>query len=81
MQCIRYLRESEYDHLRWAQIMKQQCHNQNINLDEQPEYLVAERPSNFRWLFLIRTYFKRCSNEISLFEKRYNGGAAPKRPK
>lgn len=57
MQCIRYLRETDYDHLRWAEIMKQQCHNQNINIVD-PEYLIAERLLKFP-LALLDTHVLR----------------------
>jgi hypothetical protein len=48
MQCIRNLRDgSDYDDYRWAQIIRQQCHNLGIDLATEDEYLVAERLLRF----------------------------------
>jgi hypothetical protein len=48
MQCIRNLRDGQdYDDYRWAQIIRQQCHNMGIDLAAEDEYLVAERLMRF----------------------------------
>jgi hypothetical protein len=48
MQCIRNLRDGpDYDDYRWAQIIRQQCHNMGIDLAAEDEYLVAERLMRF----------------------------------
>jgi hypothetical protein len=62
MQCIHNLRDSEYGDLRWAQIMRQQCHNQNIDIEKEPEYLVAERLLKFP-LALLDTHVFRETQE------------------
>jgi hypothetical protein len=44
MQCISALRNSDcYDHLKWARIIRQKCHNMNIDIYSHDEYIVAQR--------------------------------------
>ena len=48
MQCVRNLREgSDYDECRWAQIIRQKCHNLGIDVGMEDEYLVTERLMKF----------------------------------
>jgi hypothetical protein len=48
MQCIRSLRDqTDYDDYRWAQVMRQQCHNLGIQLTVEDEYLISERLMKF----------------------------------
>jgi len=42
MQCIRNLAISDYETLRWAQIIREQCHNHGLVIDAHPEYHIAE---------------------------------------
>jgi hypothetical protein len=50
MQCLVYLKQSpdDYGTQRWANVMKQKCHNEGIDLAAHDEYLIAER--------LMKTY-------------------------
>ena len=48
MQCIRNLRDgSDYDDYRWANVVRQQCHNSGIDLEAAEEYLITERLMKF----------------------------------
>jgi hypothetical protein len=48
VECVRNLRDiSDYDDQRWAQVMRQQCHNSGIDLATEEEYLTAERLMKF----------------------------------
>jgi hypothetical protein len=56
MECVRSLREGgEYDEYRWAQVMRQQCHNIGIDLASEDTYLVAERLLKYP-IGLLSTY-------------------------
>lgn len=35
--------DQDYDHLRWAQVIRQQCHNMGINLQAHDSYVIAQR--------------------------------------
>jgi len=51
MQCITFLKEEkDYGYTRWGKVISQKCHNEGINPEEHPEYLIAER--------LMKTPFK-----------------------
>jgi len=39
--------DSDYDDYRWAQIIRQKCHNMGIDMAAEDEYLVAERLMKF----------------------------------
>lgn len=45
MEAIQKLKDSEgsYAHLRWAEVIKQQCHNAAISLKSHDSYLIAQR--------------------------------------
>lgn len=45
MQCVGYLKneESEFAGSKWARVFKQKCHNENINIEEHEEHIVAQR--------------------------------------
>ncbi|HLG99800.1 MAG TPA: hypothetical protein VKX49_26055 [Bryobacteraceae bacterium] len=64
MQCVDHLRDDqgEYDDRRWAQIMRQQCHNLNIDIKDHDEYMIAERLLKFP-LGLLDTYVFQESQE------------------
>jgi hypothetical protein len=48
LQCVHNLRDgSDYDDYRWAQIIRQKCHNLGIDIAAEDEYLVAERLMKF----------------------------------
>lgn len=56
MQCIKQLKaDEEYNDYRWAQIMRQQIDLQNINLESEEEYLIAQKLMR-RPLKLLSTY-------------------------
>jgi hypothetical protein len=55
MQCISYLRQSDHAGRRWAVIMRQQCTNQGLDIDEESEYLIAEKLMKLP-LALLETY-------------------------
>lgn len=45
MQCIRHLAkggEHEQAELRWAKVIREQCHNNNLNLNSQDEHAIAQ---------------------------------------
>jgi hypothetical protein len=45
MEAIQKLKEEEgtYGHLRWAQVLKQQCHNSAIDIILHDSYIIAQR--------------------------------------
>lgn len=55
MQCVRYLKDSDYENQRWVQIFRQQCHNHNLSLENHAEYMIAETLLKYP-LALLDTY-------------------------
>ena len=62
MQCLSYLKhqESEHETYRWAQIIRQKCHDMNLSLENHDEAVVAQHLMKYPFA-LVDTY---CFGEV-----------------